>query len=381
MNPRELLENFILNNTDLECLENLLEEFNSFTVLKIERDEFRHSNFLAWLLNPNETHGTGDYLLSIFLKLISAKAAVLKIKCPSAVEIDSWHFDDAGVEREKKNIDIFIRCPSKKLVCIIENKVDAPLDEDQLRKYKLFIEKKYPNHRKIFVCLTIEGTHPDVKGYIPLSYTDISILIERLLENKRDKLNPEIVTFITHYNKVLRRYLMKDSELQELCGKIFKQHKDALDLIFRYKDQITYKIYKYIIEKIENDPDLNVARIPKKPTYIDFRVKGVEVQGIDVLFELAATPKWFMQLNLFIGGDFGKYDKKVAQKFFNFIKTKSVFNPPKANLSKNWSTIYKLEILKDFSVQDFKTIIDEEYKQFKNIDLPQIRDTISSFTP
>ena len=33
---------------------------NLFDILKISRTEIRHSNMLAWLLNPSENHDLGD---------------------------------------------------------------------------------------------------------------------------------------------------------------------------------------------------------------------------------------------------------------------------------------------------------------------------------
>ena len=65
--PNEIkyLENFVLRNPDLDKLENLLEEFNIFETLKITRAEIRHSNVIAWLLNPTENHGLSNYFLQV----------------------------------------------------------------------------------------------------------------------------------------------------------------------------------------------------------------------------------------------------------------------------------------------------------------------------
>lgn len=41
------LEEFVLNNPDLEKLEEMLDVFNVFEVLKIEKVELKHSDFLA----------------------------------------------------------------------------------------------------------------------------------------------------------------------------------------------------------------------------------------------------------------------------------------------------------------------------------------------
>ncbi|MEI3416245.1 MAG: PD-(D/E)XK nuclease family protein [Christensenellaceae bacterium] len=59
----DALQEFLL---DIECLDSLTEwtkRFNLFDILKITRTEIRHSNMLAWLLNPNENHGLGDRVL------------------------------------------------------------------------------------------------------------------------------------------------------------------------------------------------------------------------------------------------------------------------------------------------------------------------------
>ncbi|QIE30352.1 PD-(D/E)XK nuclease family protein [Caballeronia sp. SBC2] len=44
--------------------------FNPFRVLRADRYEIRHTNTLAWLLNPTENHGMGDVFLRGFLKAV-----------------------------------------------------------------------------------------------------------------------------------------------------------------------------------------------------------------------------------------------------------------------------------------------------------------------
>ena len=49
-NPQKLLEQFVVNNADLERLESLLNQFNIFEAVGMARQEIRHSYFLAFLL-------------------------------------------------------------------------------------------------------------------------------------------------------------------------------------------------------------------------------------------------------------------------------------------------------------------------------------------
>ena len=42
---------------------------SNFEVLGIQRNETRHSRFVAWLLNPSEAHGLGTFGLKKFLEV------------------------------------------------------------------------------------------------------------------------------------------------------------------------------------------------------------------------------------------------------------------------------------------------------------------------
>src|SRR5690242_5538597 len=62
-----LLDRFLVRNSDLEQLNARLSAFNLLQVLRIEKAEIRHSNVLAWLLDPSETHGLGTLFLKRFV--------------------------------------------------------------------------------------------------------------------------------------------------------------------------------------------------------------------------------------------------------------------------------------------------------------------------
>ena len=64
MHQIKMLEDFVLNNSDLLKLESHLCRFNIFDALKIARVEIRHSNFLAWLIDPSESLGHSEILSS-----------------------------------------------------------------------------------------------------------------------------------------------------------------------------------------------------------------------------------------------------------------------------------------------------------------------------
>ena len=185
---RDLLLDFIHENEDLEKLEDIVDEFNIFEALRLINSEIRHSNFLTWLLSPNESHGLGDYFLTSFLKKLSFKASHLKLDGPSIFDIDGWNLTDAEILREWKNVDIFIKCDSQKFVCAIENKIYSKEHSGQLGRYKNAVNQEFPEYNKFFVYLTIEEDHPSDESYIPMSHNDISQLVEHLIARRKDKL-------------------------------------------------------------------------------------------------------------------------------------------------------------------------------------------------
>lgn len=132
---------------------------NIFEVLGITSTEIRHSRILAWLLDPRENHQLKDKFLKKFLlKLLDGNEQILDIK---AIEILLTDFSKAEVFRESKsNIDIFYTNSEHKLNLIIENKTFTDDHDNQLTKYRNYIEKNYTNYRNMYIYLTPNGIAP-----------------------------------------------------------------------------------------------------------------------------------------------------------------------------------------------------------------------------
>ena len=72
------LERLLINNDQLQELQAYLDRFNPIKVMGMESMEIRHSAILAWLLDPVETHGLGDYFLKAFLSQVLRADSTLK---------------------------------------------------------------------------------------------------------------------------------------------------------------------------------------------------------------------------------------------------------------------------------------------------------------
>src|SRR2546427_2783702 len=105
----EALERFVVENDDLLQLESHIGRFNIFDALNIARAEIRHSNFLAFILDPAESHGQGQlFLKAILMDLL--KEAPAKLRPLSPIELDGTDLRGVEVKREWGHIDLLITC-------------------------------------------------------------------------------------------------------------------------------------------------------------------------------------------------------------------------------------------------------------------------------
>lgn len=235
-------------------------KFNIFQALKLQNNEVKHSNFLGWLLTPFESHNLMDCFLKELLKIALQNDT-------SLVDIILSDLTDAKVTLEKmandgRRMDIFIESPRNKLVCVIENKVWSGEGCNQLEDYRDFIlnHDKYKNYKhKIFLFLTPYkySLCEDYKGYIRINYGDILKAINNLMKQYGCLLDDDVKIFIEHYKKMVERNIMgeTDKEIIDLCRKIYRENKSAIDLIIENND---YKadVLNVMAEVIKERTDL-----------------------------------------------------------------------------------------------------------------------------
>ncbi|WP_246616561.1 PD-(D/E)XK nuclease family protein [Vagococcus lutrae] len=226
MKLQSLVENLDLIEDELS---RWINPTNIFSILKLSRNEIRHSNFLSYLFDPKGSHGYDDNFLKDFLKLCVTDESneVSKI---SFFDVALSDYNDMVIYREKAHIDLLFVSEKNKLVVCIENKIDASESTFQLKKYQYYIETTYQGYNHLFVFLTPNGIEPTKKEWKIVSYLDILKILERRQSLKRIETKVDIL--INDYIDMLRRDILMDEELQKICQRIYTEHKDALDLIF-----------------------------------------------------------------------------------------------------------------------------------------------------
>jgi hypothetical protein len=252
----------LVNDEDFDKLELELRNTNIFSILGIERKEIRHSNFLAWLLDPNGTHGLGPLFLKRFLRDIFL---LDNPESANNVELDEARTRNMEIRREWEYIDILL--VSENLVICIENKVsssDAPM---QLKRYRETVRKYFPDQQATFVYLTPEGRNPNDEdehnSYINYSYEKISSHLGRIFDLHRNSMAPSTAIYLNDYLNILRTNLLRESELNTTIKRIYRNHKEALSMIAKktQANPIAHEIYKSHKETFDfisaNKPDLS----------------------------------------------------------------------------------------------------------------------------
>ncbi len=192
-------------------------EFNAFDVLRYAEYEIRHSNVLAWLLDPARTHGIGRRFLEWFLE----RAKLPERLPPEIVRGDGGQ--TVRVERELYYVDavIFLEGDQGRHIVAIENKPSpaSPEHYDQARGHLERLEKKYPGHEKNIhgVLLStsrkgIEGEDRDTKHPIAhVSWRDVGAQI-KTMHGDGDFAERDVAAFIRQYLVAVGRMIGPESD-------------------------------------------------------------------------------------------------------------------------------------------------------------------------
>lgn len=225
-------------------LHSLLSRFNIFSALNIEHFEIRHSNVLAWLLNPTETHQLQNQPLCHFLEILRNKHS----------DISPAH--SALVKREMKlpnagQIDLLLYLDNGEIIAI-ENKVKAGEGENQLKRYRNALEKLYPNTKIHYLFLTPAGDSPktdDEDKWKFVSYDVVAGMLTRLLQ--KQNLSKEIRVFLEHYLETVKREVLMDKkETEELCTQLYAKYPEVFNAVMEYKQDTQTQIKCFLEQNI-----------------------------------------------------------------------------------------------------------------------------------
>lgn len=268
------IENSLLAKKEFLQLSKLLNRFNIFEATDMGRREIKHTKFLSYLLDPNESHGLGEVFLKNFIIRLSNSI----INFPRILDLD-FSFAEIKAEykvKEKENhsLDCFIKIPlrglkEKNLYIAIENKIDSGQGVGQLKKYSeslRIFEEDYLH--KIY--LTFNEEDPNEQDWENVIYDDVvlptvSLTIELIEEtgstNLKAALNDYLELLIededgNKQKELLANHLIIDPKIKSYFesgkknrekhfGDLYVKHKKVVDYICKLNSDMRTPCLKW----------------------------------------------------------------------------------------------------------------------------------------
>ena len=176
---------------------------------------------------------------------------------------------------------------------------------------------------------------------------------------------------------------MSQSEIVDLCQRIYRKHQRALDLIYEYRPDLQAELNELLQEFVKEVPDLSLDYSIK--SLIRFYVDEWDVQPLLVsenwtpsrrilLFEFMNFSD-SLKLKLTLGPG----DEQFRQNILNFsIANQPPFNPYHKKLNQKWNTLYIIDLLTkknylDTTTEDLEIEIRKKWSNFLQKDLPLIK--------
>ncbi|MBQ9502405.1 MAG: PD-(D/E)XK nuclease family protein [Lentisphaeria bacterium] len=138
------------------------DNFNVFKLCGVNYYETRHSDIIAEFLDPKGAHGCGIDFLQAFCQIVG---------------LNFDKFENAEIDREYPipdgRLDILIQSQGNRI--IIENKIYAGEGEEQLKRYREWLDKKAGNQSEASLYfLTLDGRPSSIDDEIQGQYNCIS---------------------------------------------------------------------------------------------------------------------------------------------------------------------------------------------------------------
>jgi hypothetical protein len=206
---------------------------NIFEILNLRKERY-HNAMLAWLLDPDQSHGLDDALLSRFLERVGVENYTKDDFREIQAEYTLWAVDSSATRR----LDIFIGTRNHRIY--IENKVFASSIDDQELKDQAYCIRDDARDKE-FVHVLIVPRRRDIRPstQVIVDECDIRTLewseLVKLLEDIASKDDADL-----HVRVILEQYL---SYVKEVIVYIFdgfdieemQKYVEAAEVIWRFK--------------------------------------------------------------------------------------------------------------------------------------------------
>ena len=378
---------FAVNNPDLAILEKLLGAFNPLKVLGVSDFELRHSNVLAWLINPAAHHGLGDCIFkNILLDVLKDNWNIKDNQLPNIADIIGAEFSDLQVHREWRNIDVFAISPRNNTIAVVENKIHAAESDAQLERYVDTVEKAYPSYKKAYIFLTLDGSAPKSGDkYVTISHDRIYRIVKDSVYLRKDHMSSRIYDFIEQYLEVLEEKTMKNETLTKICTKLYSEHREAIATIMTYgKPKLPAASVRGFLSRTETESvHANKEIVPVYYSLIPKRWSGiVPTNSIDqsdkylvfVYLDFGGYEMYKIGMSIKVGGF---PDTEERGRFIALLReaANADNNKPLKSIkeSKKYTTVFtkSISLNEECELDDYSAIIDKLVEEYNSEEMKQ----------
>ena len=263
----------LVNSIEFQELNSYYNEKTLFSALNVERNENRHSSFVAWWLNPKSEHGLGDLPLKLFLRLVATKRLG-----ESTFGIDGFDgafycrvlagnynialLEDIEVEKNvgkicnnnsKDRIDIWTVLElsyeedddviRRIIPVVIENKIYSGEGKKQTLRYFNAVSS-YPQTEDVEqmpmgVLLTVGSKDPSCSQFSNITYQE---LLTYVIEPLVSSVAPDSVQFVESFIRNLGRPALTDDKYygvlavsrkeKSMLQKVVENNREIFDVAF-----------------------------------------------------------------------------------------------------------------------------------------------------
>ena len=192
------------------------ENYNLFSILRIEGSELKHSALIANLLDPKGSHGCGDAFLRAFFEIALKERAYPFEDCTHLHSYTEYYTGPIAGDTGGR-IDILVK--SSHYGLIIENKIYAGDQDKPLTRYDNYGKETFGADKYLLAYLTLYGYDASKEstatksaeevGYLRLSYAeDILRWLEQCARLAYDK--PLVRESLNQYIRTIKQLTYQD---------------------------------------------------------------------------------------------------------------------------------------------------------------------------
>lgn len=257
---KKILQELVLD-PQFRALKARLGDFNLFRTLGIHEKEIIHSRTLAWLMNPEESHGLGDLFLKRWMMQVIHHAelpfSILDVEAAKWADFSvQTEWVTPGSKRNRLDVLAILRdTTGADWVIAVEMKVGATQADGQLLAYDAALDIKFPNTRnQLRLFLTREAERPDEESaFVATSFAQVHRALKESLEERRGRLGEGPQSLLNNYLNLLESWFMENNDIEKLARDIYSRHKDALDIILEQRPDEGYTLTELLRKFIETN--------------------------------------------------------------------------------------------------------------------------------